>query len=251
MKNNIDPETLINNGFTAVSVAPNNQKNPTKWGKFKTWLRKLSSSPEAKASKEKVDKHFEEAINFRSERTIRPKYANLNAQAEIQELLDRERVANDRNRREESIFELELKKREAEARKFNAEAFSIEAETSLMLFKTMKEHGFDISIEFDSKENKLMIINTKNSSEIEINNEIDPVLLRPIDDLELTVRSANCLKAEQVYYIGDLVQYSEYQLLKTPNMGKKSLTEIKDVLAAHGLTLGKRFDNWPPIELKS
>ncbi|MCK5897216.1 MAG: DNA-directed RNA polymerase subunit alpha, partial [Cocleimonas sp.] len=76
--------------------------------------------------------------------------------------------------------------------------------------------------------------------------EIDPILLRPVDDLELTVRSANCLKAEQVYYIGDLVQKTESELLKTPNLGKKSLTEIKDVLASHGLTLGSRLENWPP-----
>ena len=76
--------------------------------------------------------------------------------------------------------------------------------------------------------------------------EIDPVLLRPVDDLELTVRSANCLKAESIYYIGDLIQRSEVELLKTPNLGKKSLTEIKDVLAQHGLSLGMRLENWPP-----
>ncbi|MDQ2695064.1 MAG: DNA-directed RNA polymerase subunit alpha, partial [Pseudomonadota bacterium] len=75
---------------------------------------------------------------------------------------------------------------------------------------------------------------------------IDPILLRPVDDLELTVRSANCLKAESIYYIGDLVQRSEVELLKTPNLGKKSLTEIKDVLASHGLSLGMRLENWPP-----
>lgn len=82
--------------------------------------------------------------------------------------------------------------------------------------------------------------------EVEPEPEVDPVLLRPVDDLELTVRSANCLKAEQVYYIGDLVQKTENELLKTPNLGKKSLTEIKDVLASHGLTLGARLENWPP-----
>ena len=81
--------------------------------------------------------------------------------------------------------------------------------------------------------------------------EIDPVLLRPVDDLELTVRSANCLKAEQVYYIGDLVQKTEVELLKTPNLGKKSLTEIKDILASHGLTLGARLENWPPASIDS
>ena len=76
--------------------------------------------------------------------------------------------------------------------------------------------------------------------------EIDPILLRPVDDLELTVRSANCLKAENIYYIGDLIRRTEVELLKTPNLGKKSLTEIKDVLASRGLSLGMRLENWPP-----
>ncbi len=80
--------------------------------------------------------------------------------------------------------------------------------------------------------------------------EIDPILLRPVDDLELTVRSANCLKAENIYYIGDLVQRTEVELLKTPNLGKKSLTEIKDVLASRGLSLGLRLDNWPPSSIR-
>ncbi|MAH73058.1 MAG: DNA-directed RNA polymerase subunit alpha [Cellvibrionales bacterium TMED49] len=80
---------------------------------------------------------------------------------------------------------------------------------------------------------------------------IDPTLLRPVDDLELTVRSANCLKAESIYYIGDLIQRTEVELLKTPNLGKKSLTEIKDVLASRGLSLGMRLENWPPASLKS
>ena len=80
--------------------------------------------------------------------------------------------------------------------------------------------------------------------------DIDPILLRPVDDLELTVRSANCLKAEQIYYIGDLIQCTEVELLKTPNLGKKSLTEIKSVLATKGLSLGMRLENWPPASLK-
>lgn len=80
--------------------------------------------------------------------------------------------------------------------------------------------------------------------------QIDPILLRPVDDLELTVRSANCLKAENIYYIGDLIQRTEVELLKTPNLGKKSLTEIKDVLASRGLSLGMRLDSWPPASLK-
>ncbi len=80
--------------------------------------------------------------------------------------------------------------------------------------------------------------------------QIDPILLRPVDDLELTVRSANCLKAENIYYIGDLIQRTEVELLKTPNLGKKSLTEIKDILASRGLSLGMRLENWPPASLK-
>jgi DNA-directed RNA polymerase subunit alpha len=80
--------------------------------------------------------------------------------------------------------------------------------------------------------------------------QIDPILLRPVDDLELTVRSANCLKAENIYYIGDLIQRSETELLKTPNLGRKSLNEIKEVLASRGLTLGMRLENWPPAGLE-
>jgi DNA-directed RNA polymerase subunit alpha len=79
--------------------------------------------------------------------------------------------------------------------------------------------------------------------------QIDPILLRPVDDLELTVRSANCLKAENIYYIGDLIQRTENELLKTPNLGRKSLNEIKEVLASRGLTLGMRLENWPPAGL--
>ena len=81
--------------------------------------------------------------------------------------------------------------------------------------------------------------------------DVDPILLRPVDDLELTVRSANCLKAESIYFIGDLIQRTEVELLKTPNLGKKSLTEIKDVLATKGLSLGMRLENWPPPGLKA
>jgi DNA-directed RNA polymerase subunit alpha len=77
-----------------------------------------------------------------------------------------------------------------------------------------------------------------------------PILLRPVDDLELTVRSANCLKAETIHYIGDLVQRTEVELLKTPNLGKKSLTEIKDVLASRDLSLGMRLENWPPESIQ-
>jgi len=79
---------------------------------------------------------------------------------------------------------------------------------------------------------------------------VDPMLLRPVDDLELTVRSANCLKAENIFYIGDLIQRTENELLKTPNLGRKSLNEIKDVLASKGLSLGMKLENWPPVGLE-
>jgi DNA-directed RNA polymerase subunit alpha len=81
--------------------------------------------------------------------------------------------------------------------------------------------------------------------------QVDPILLRPVDDLELTVRSANCLKAENIYYIGDLIQRTETELLKTPNLGRKSLNEIKEVLASRGLTLGMKLENWPPAGLEN
>src|SRR6478752_2308546 len=79
--------------------------------------------------------------------------------------------------------------------------------------------------------------------------QVDPILLQPVDDLELTVRSANCLKAENIYYIVDLIQPTENELLKTPNLGRKSLNEIKEVLASRGLTLGMKLESWPPAGL--
>ena len=82
------------------------------------------------------------------------------------------------------------------------------------------------------------------------NTQFDPILLRPVDELELTVRSANCLKAENIYYIGDLIQRTENELLKTPNLGRKSLNEIKEVLASRGLTLGMKLESWPPASLE-
>lgn len=81
--------------------------------------------------------------------------------------------------------------------------------------------------------------------------QIDPILLRPVDDLELTVRSANCLKVENIYYIGDLIQRTEAELLRTPNLGRKSLNEIKEVLAARNLSLGMKLENWPPANLEN
>ncbi len=96
-----------------------------------------------------------------------------------------------------------------------------------------------------------VLLETTDRAAYEMEDEgIDPLLLRSVDDLELTVRSANCLKAENIYFIGDLIQRTEVELLKTPNLGKKSLTEIKDVLANRGLSLGARLEHWPPAALR-
>ena len=96
-----------------------------------------------------------------------------------------------------------------------------------------------------------VLLETTDRAGYDIEDEgIDPLLLRSVDDLELTVRSANCLKAENIYFIGDLIQRTEVELLKTPNLGKKSLTEIKDVLANRGLSLGTKLEHWPPAALR-
>lgn len=117
---------------------------------------------------------------------------------------------------------------------------TLEPEESIRLAATILQRQLSSFVDFSYEESRS---NRKRQT------QFDPILLRPVDDLELTVRSANCLKAENIYYIGDLVQKPESELLKTPNLGKKSLTEIKDILAAHALSLGMKLENWPPIEL--
>lgn len=92
-------------------------------------------------------------------------------------------------------------------------------------------------------------VEAANKAKKEKTPSIDPLLLRPVDDLDLTVRSANCLKAEDIFYIGDLVQRTEQELLKTPNLGKKSLAEIKSILQERNLSLGMYVESWPPQEL--
>ncbi len=119
---------------------------------------------------------------------------------------------------------------------------TIDPEEAIRRAATILQHQLSVFVDLQSE-----IIAEPEERE----DEIDPILLRPVDDLELTVRSANCLKAEDIYYIGDLIQRTEVELLKTPNLGKKSLTEIKDVLATRGLSLGLRLDNWPPASLKT
>ena len=75
-------------------------------------------------------------------------------------------------------------------------------------------------------------------------------LLRKVDELELSVRSANCLKNDNIVYIGDLVQKTEGEMLRTPNFGRKSLNEIKEVLKVMNLELGMDVENWPPENIE-
>ncbi len=118
---------------------------------------------------------------------------------------------------------------------------TLDPEEAIRNAATILQHQLAVFVDLESE---------KEAEPAEEEEHIDPILLRPVDDLELTVRSANCLKAENIYYIGDLIQRTEVELLKTPNLGKKSLTEIKDILASRGLSLGMRLENWPPASLK-
>ena len=118
---------------------------------------------------------------------------------------------------------------------------TIDPEQAIRRAATILQQQLAVFVDFD-KEGETI--------EEEKQDEVNPILLRPVDDLELTVRSANCLKAENIYYIGDLIQRTEVELLKTPNLGKKSLTEIKEVLAERGLGLGMRLEKWPPSNLR-
>jgi DNA-directed RNA polymerase subunit alpha len=120
---------------------------------------------------------------------------------------------------------------------------TIDPESTVKLAATILHDQLSVFVDFEK-------VNAQVTEETIIEREsFDPILLRPVDDLELTVRSANCLKAENIFYIGDLIQRTEVELLKTPNLGKKSLTEIKDILAIKGLSLGMRLENWPPENL--
>jgi DNA-directed RNA polymerase subunit alpha len=118
---------------------------------------------------------------------------------------------------------------------------TIDPETAIRHAATVLQHQLAAFVDL-----KHIMVSEKEDK----HDKLDPLLVRPVDDLELTVRAANCLKAENIYYIGDLVQRSENDLLKTPNLGKKSLLEIKAVLAQHGLSLGMKLSNWPPAELQ-
>ncbi|MFK5950767.1 MAG: DNA-directed RNA polymerase subunit alpha [Methylococcales bacterium] len=120
---------------------------------------------------------------------------------------------------------------------------TVDPEETVKLAATILHDQLSVFVDFEKVNDKVI------EEVVPEEPEFDPVLLRPVDDLELTVRSANCLKAENIFYIGDLIQRTEVELLKTPNLGKKSLTEIKDILALKGLSLGMRLENWPPENL--
>ncbi|KAF3977036.1 MAG: DNA-directed RNA polymerase subunit alpha [Methylococcales symbiont of Iophon sp. n. MRB-2018] len=120
---------------------------------------------------------------------------------------------------------------------------TVDPEETIKLAATILHDQLSVFVDFEKVQEKL------EEEVVPDEPEFNPILLRPVDDLELTVRSANCLKAENIFYIGDLIQRTEVELLKTPNLGKKSLTEIKDILALKGLSLGMRLENWPPENL--
>jgi DNA-directed RNA polymerase subunit alpha len=120
---------------------------------------------------------------------------------------------------------------------------TVDPEETIKMAATILHDQLSVFVDFEKVNDQVA------EEEVEVVEVFDPVLLRPVDDLELTVRSANCLKAENIFYIGDLIQRTEVELLKTPNLGKKSLTEIKDILALKGLSLGMRLENWPPDNL--
>ncbi|KJV07613.1 DNA-directed RNA polymerase subunit alpha [Methylocucumis oryzae] len=120
---------------------------------------------------------------------------------------------------------------------------TVDPEETIKLAATILHDQLSVFVDFEKVNEQV------EEEKTEIEDAFEPILLRPVDDLELTVRSANCLKAENIFYIGDLIQRTEVELLKTPNLGKKSLTEIKDILALKGLSLGMRLENWPPENL--
>ncbi len=119
---------------------------------------------------------------------------------------------------------------------------SVNAEVAIKRVATILQEQLSSFVELELVEEEVSLPTSE---------DFDPQLLAAVDELELTVRSANCLKAEQIYYIGDLIQKSEQDLLRTPNLGRKSLNEIKEVLTEKGLSLGTNIENWPPVDLMS
>ena len=120
---------------------------------------------------------------------------------------------------------------------------SVSPEDALAFASRILKDQLDVFINFDEPET-----DTRDEDEDEL--EFNPLLLKKVDELELSVRSANCLKNDNIVYIGDLVQRSEPEMLRTPNFGRKSLNEIREVLKVMGLELGMDVENWPPENIE-
>merc|ERR1712178_653146 len=120
---------------------------------------------------------------------------------------------------------------------------SVSPEDALAFASRILKDQLDVFINFDEPET-----DTRDEDEDEL--EFNPLLLKKVDELELSVRSANCLKNDNIVYIGDLILKTESEMLRTPNFGRKSLNEIKEVLKVMDLNLGMIIENWPPENIE-
>ncbi|PIE15082.1 MAG: DNA-directed RNA polymerase subunit alpha [Rhodobacterales bacterium] len=120
---------------------------------------------------------------------------------------------------------------------------SISAEDAVAFAARILQDQLSIFVNFDDPE-------AANRQEEDDGLEFNPLLLKKVDELELSVRSANCLKNDNIVYIGDLIQKTEAEMLRTPNFGRKSLNEIKEVLSGMGLHLGMDVEDWPPENIE-
>ena len=120
---------------------------------------------------------------------------------------------------------------------------AVSPEDAIALAARIVQDQLQIFINFDEPQQR---VEEEKASELPFNRN----LLRKVDELELSVRSANCLKNDNIVYIGDLVQKTESEMLRTPNFGRKSLNEIKEVLTQMGLALGMEIPAWPPENIE-
>jgi hypothetical protein len=125
--------------------------------------------------------------------------------------------------------------------------FTISDELKEAISKTVKVKDMTLG---DMTLGELMAIAERGSREQEMAKRFNPNFLRKVDELELSVRSANCLKNDNIVYIGDLVQKTEAEMLRTPNFGRKALNEIKEVLVSMSLHLGMEVPGWPPANIE-
>jgi DNA-directed RNA polymerase subunit alpha len=120
---------------------------------------------------------------------------------------------------------------------------SLTPEDAIAYAARILQDQLSIFVNFDEPE-------SAKGSDIDTGLEFNPLLLKKVDELELSVRSANCLKNDNIVYIGDLIQKTEAEMLRTPNFGRKSLNEIKEVLSGMGLHLGMEVEDWPPENIE-